>query len=442
MRQLFVKFILAFWLAFVAISATVTGAAWLIRAHNPQWAEFQRRDREGPPPMRLVVSLLRQGNTDTVRQILPLLRSDPGPILRVVDPQGHELTPVPANTRIERSETVVTPDGSRYLVVSLRRNDDKGTFHAGPPPSPPSLWLPISVAILVSLGFSAWLAWYMVRPVRTMRIALRALAHGNFDTRIGARMGGRRDALADLGRDFDRTAQRLQQQIGAQQRLLHDVSHELRSPLARLEAAIGLIRQNPDNIDSSLPRIERECQRLDTLVGEVLTLSRLESGVQATLQTVDLIELLDMIVEDAGFEAQMLGCTVSFNHCDHYVLNCQAELLHRSFENVIRNALRYTDKGSEVAIVASAEENGLHVSIRDHGPGVPEEALDVIFEPFKRVGTRSGPDGHGLGLAIARRAVASHGGRIWAELAEGGGLRVVIFLPRQSTDGKTIPLDS
>jgi two-component system, OmpR family, sensor kinase len=434
MRRLFVKFIIAFWLAFVAITATVSGTAWLIRQNNPEWPYPQHNRREEPPPLRLVIGLLREGNIDGLQQIVPLLRRDRGPIVRIIDPQGHDLLPVPAATRVVYRETIVTPVGQRYTVMMLFRSDDAGPFHDGPPPPPPSPWLPVVIAALVSLGASAWLAWYMVRPVRTVRLALRELARGNLQTRIGQSMGKRRDELADLGQDFDHTAQWLQQQIGAQQRLLYDVSHELRSPLARLQAAVGLIRQNPDNLDGTLTRIERECQRLDTLVGEVLTLSRLESGVQSPLQEVDLIELLAMIVDDAEFEAGSLGCTVSFSHNASHVMRCQAELLYRSFENVIRNALRYTAPGTSVDITAERMPDGLQVSVRDHGPGVPENALERIFEPFQRVDTQNGPNGYGLGLAIARRAIASHGGGIRAELADGGGLRVVIQLPDQTAE--------
>lgn len=432
MRRLFIKFILAFWLAFAAISATVTGAAWLIRQSNPDWPYPARTHDQEPPPLRMVSALLREGHLDSVRQILPLLRRDRMPEVRVIDPQGRDLAPVMPYAHVGFSEVIRTPSGERYTVMMVFREDDPGPPHGPPPPPPLSLWLPIVAAILGSLSFSAWLAWYMVRPVRTVRFALRALARGNLDTRIGQSMGSRRDELADLGQDFDRTAQRLQQQIGAQQRLLYDVSHELRSPLARLQAAVGLVRLNPENLDGTLSRIERECQRLDRLVGEVLTLSRLESGVRAAQQAVDLIELLQSIIEDAEFEASALGCTVHAQLCDSHVMHCQAELLHRSFENIIRNALRYTAPGTTVDILAEARADGLQISVRDRGPGVPEDALERIFEPFQRVETQNGPSGYGLGLAIARRAIASHGGSIWAERADGGGLRVVIRLPRNT----------
>ena len=160
--------------------------------------------------------------------------------------------------------------------------------------------LPISIGILASLGFSALLAWYLAKPIRHLRGAFDAAAAGKLDTRIGPRMGRRRDEIADLGRDFDRMAHQLQILLGSQRRLLHDVSHELRSPLARLQAAIGLARQQPEKLDASLDRIERESGRLDELVGELLTLSRLEAGMSgAADEEVDLVELVAGIADDA-----------------------------------------------------------------------------------------------------------------------------------------------
>ena len=185
----------------------------------------------------------------------------------------------------------------------------------------------------------------MAKPIRILRWAFRAAAEGKLNTRVQPLIGRRRDEIADLVRDFDRMAHQLQKQMGAQQRLLHDISHELRSPLARLQAAIGLARLNPRRIDMTLSRIEHESVRLDSLVTEVLTLARLETGVcGASLELVDLVELLTMIVDDAAFEAQAQGREVQLIGDGEFVIECRAELLYRSFENVIRNAVKYTDE--------------------------------------------------------------------------------------------------
>ncbi len=172
------------------------------------------------------------------------------------------------------------------------------------PPFRQRTWLPITSAFIASLIFAALLAWYMATPLRHLRVAFHSLAEGNLHTRVGASMGKRRDELADLGHDFDKMAERLGILVESQRRLLHDVSHELRSPLARLQAAIGLARQQPERIETSLERIEREGVRMDKLVGELLTLSRIEAGVLGKLDAIAMDELLDEIRNNASFEAE------------------------------------------------------------------------------------------------------------------------------------------
>ena len=285
--------------------------------------------------------------------------------------------------------------------------------------------MPIFVGLIASIGFSVLLAWYLSKPVRHLRWAFQAAAEGRLDARVQPLMGGRRDEIADLGRDFDRMAQQLQQLIAAQRRLLHDVSHELRSPLARLQAAIGLLRQNPARLDASLERIERESERLDELVGELLTLSRLEAGGgDAPLEQLDLMDLIAAIADDARFEAEASGRRLHFEG--------QGEaMMHRAFENVIRNAVKYTAEGSQVDVTASVREGVLQLCVGDRGPGLPESDLEAVFEPFHRGSNGQSAKGFGLGLAIARRAVETHGGQIRARNRDGGGLELEIMLPLQ-----------
>jgi two-component system OmpR family sensor kinase len=216
-------------------------------------------------------------------------------------------------------------------------------------------------------------------------------------------------------------------------RLLHDVSHELRSPLARLRVAIGLARQQPDKMAAALDRIEREGERLAELVGQVLTLSRLEAGVSgAPEEYVDLAQLLDTVVEDARFEAEASGRGVSLDAAGELIVKARAELLRRAFENVIRNAVKYTAAGTtvEVSLRRREDRESVTVSICDRGPGVPESDLEAVFKPFFRAGTTDTSDasGYGLGLAIAKRAVEAHAGRIHADNRAGGGLCVEIAL--------------
>jgi len=269
----------------------------------------------------------------------------------------------------------------------------------------------------------------VAKPIRALRRAFDAAARGNLDARATPSMGGRRDEIADLGQDFDRMATQLQAQINAQRRLLHDVSHELRSPLARMQAAIGLGRKNPDSLETTFGRLELESRRLDTLVGELLTLSRLEAGANGHLERLDLMELLADIAADAQFEAQSNGRDVHFEGEDEAWSMVQATPIQRAFENVIRNAVKYTAEGTTVQVTARSEAGWLEVEVIDQGPGVPAADLPDIFEPFHRGGDSSSVQGFGLGLAIAQRAIKAHQGSIEAHNVSGGGLCMRIRLP-------------
>jgi two-component system OmpR family sensor kinase len=289
----------------------------------------------------------------------------------------------------------------------------------------------IGVALVTNLSLSSLLAWYLTRPIRILRSAFHAVAEGRLETRVQYLIGSRRDDIADLGRDFDRMAQRLQRLIGAQQRLLHDVSHELRSPLARLQAAVGLAQQEPHKFAAMLQRIESESNRLEAMLEDVLTLARLESGARhVPLETTDLIELIGAIVADAQFEARAQGRDTRFSGVGHCVVAVRAQLLQRAFENVIRNAVKYTRPGTRVEVEARCDAAQLQVTVADRGPGIHDSATQAIFEPFYRVqNSRLNAKGFGLGLAIARGAIEFHGGRIAAVNRADGGLLVTMTLP-------------
>lgn len=308
-------------------------------------------------------------------------------------------------------------------------------YRRPPPPHERHLFpplMPLAAGAVVSLVFAALLAWYFSKPIRRLRAAFEAAAEGRLDERVEPKMGKRRDELADLGRDFDSMAQRLQRLMDGQRRLLHDVSHELRSPLARLQAAIGLARQQPERLDASMARIERESVRMDKLVSELLTLSRLEAGMAGKLdEDVDLNELLANVVDDARFEAETSGCRVEFEEHAQIMVRGSAELLHRAVENVVRNALKHSPANGLVSIALDVNENGraVAISVSDEGGGVPESELHAIFEPFFRGNQSHAADGHGLGLAISQRVIIAHKGSIFAGNRAEGGLSVTLSLP-------------
>lgn len=304
-------------------------------------------------------------------------------------------------------------------------------FGDGGPPlrEPPPPVLPIAAGTLAGLLFSSLLAWYFAKPIRTLRGAFAALAQGKLDTRIADRMGHRHDELSDLGRDFDHMAGQIGDLVHAQQRLLHDVSHELRSPLARIQAAIGVAQQMPAKLPTTLDRIERESQRMSDLIGELLMLSRLESGVAAKpSETVDLDDLLGDIVADAELEAAG-RIRLLYHPGGEILLRGDAELLHRAFENVIRNAVQHCRTDGAVSVAVGSDGKRATVSVEDDGPGVPEAELDAIFQPFFRSRNHDKAGSTGLGLTIALRAVAAHGGRINAVNRTRGGLKVILEFP-------------
>ncbi len=325
---------------------------------------------------------------------------------------------------------VATPDGHVYLLFI--------PAHIGGKPLPPSrypvadtLLIQLGVALCASLIFSLLLAWYLTRPVRLLQRSAKALAAGDLSARVSQAMGVRSDEIADLGHDFDYMADRLENMVNTQQRLMHDVSHELRSPLARMQVALALARQQPDKLEMALERIEREAARLDQLVGELLTLARLDAGVGMEAEEgIDLAALLETVVDDANFEASEERRVV-LEYCDSGSLKGRRELLRRAFENVIRNALKYSPKGAEVTVRGERESGQFKVIVCDRGPGLPEDQLAAIFEPFVRAGDAptGARSGYGLGLAITRRAVEAHGGSVKAENREGGGLCVRLSLP-------------
>jgi len=452
--RLFWKFFFIFILAQVALAGGISLA--VLQLNHGKFALAKSNAQSGAPrDLDAASLLLERGGEASLRTLLEKWSSDPGPAVYAFGPDGQELLGRPRLGRAEavpagdmpgvaRNERAVTlPDGRSFVIVVGERDnssptaggpDDAGRpFGAAPPGFP---MLPIASSILASFLVAALLAWYVSKPIRSLRRAFEAAAQGNLDARVGDSLGRRRDELADLGRDFDRTAVQLKRLMEGQRRLLHDVSHELRSPLARLQAAVGLARQQPGNVEESMDRIERESERMDHLIDELLTLSRVGAGVDAEQQeSVDIAELLIQVVQDVSFEQRGVSAPVTFESRieDLAVTRVKgnAEMLHRVFENVVRNAARHTPPGTRISIVGGHDPvpREVRVLISDEGPGVPVADLESIFEPFFRGATGRGASGHGLGLTIARRIIEAHGGSIGASNRTTGGLSVEIRLP-------------
>ncbi|MFB0954975.1 MAG: HAMP domain-containing sensor histidine kinase [Aeromonadaceae bacterium] len=321
---------------------------------------------------------------------------------------------------------VQLPDGQEVTVFMLNRMlpvERNLLFSVAESP----MLLPLS-ALLASLLFSLLLTRYLVRPIRILRDGMRQIAAGQFEVAMSRQMGHRRDELGELGQDADRMAWQLKQLISTQRRLLHDISHDLRSPLARLQVAIGLVRQDPERLPEMLQRLEHETMRLNEMIGEVLTLARLESGVpQPQEDYLDLVSLLQSLVEDVRFEDQDHPLILQIASEQECLLPCHGELLWRAFDNLVRNALQHTPSGAEIRIRLEEFSDEYLITIEDTGPGIPPELLAEVFEPFHHAGDTRG---HGLGLAIAKRAIEAHQGTIHAENVVEGGLRLLVRLPR------------
>ena len=327
---------------------------------------------------------------------------------------------------------VVTSGGARVAVVVTMRRPPRATDLLEPGILIPRLAV---LGIIVGL-LCLWLARYLSSPLASLRKATRLLSAGDLTARVGPPVARRRDEFGDLARDFDAMAGRLETLVESQRRLLRDVSHELRSPLARLEVALELARKKADEgAGRPLDRIEREAHRLNSLIGQLLALDRIESGQLPPMsEEVDLGVLLEEVVADARYEARRTGCSVELQAAPRIPVRGSHELLRRAFDNVVRNAVAYTSEGTTVEVDCSlrdGDEPAARIVIRDRGPGVPQADLEHLFEPFYRVADARDRQtgGAGLGLAITARAIRIHGGAVTARNRPGGGLEVTVSLP-------------
>jgi signal transduction histidine kinase len=301
-----------------------------------------------------------------------------------------------------------------------------------------SRWMPIIptpvlvAAVLVSAVVCFLLARHLASPLKRVREASGRLAAGDLHARAGALVRPRRDEIGDVVRDFDAMAERLHLLVSSQKQLLSDISHELRSPLARLQVAVELARRKagPD-AEKHLNRIEVEGTRINEMIGQLLTLARADSDTPPIAELADLDQIVKHVASDTDYEARQSGREVHVSDSREALVMGDAALLASAVENVVRNAVRYTPSGTSVDISLEATPTHARIVVRDHGPGVPPDDLERIFLPFHRVGAARDRNsgGTGLGLSIAARAANVHGGSIHAVNAAGGGLQVTISLP-------------
>ncbi len=454
MRSLFVKFFLSFLLIIIIISTTGILLTFLRDQQFPPLASQNFARRAIADYGREAIKAYEDEGMQTLDEYAEDLLEKSGIHIILFDANGQALTRrrVPRRmqhmaTRALRSNEVVSPmmgernwlagpiknsTGNRYVVAiglpkklparHLLRNLTHGFLG----------WQLLLLLVITAVG-CFFLARSLTAPISRLRRATRQFSAGDLTTRIGSQIKGQTE-LAGLARDFDDMAGHIEDLIGAQKRLLRDISHELRSPLARLGVALELARPdgNPEVRQKALQRIELEAERMNEMIGQLLSLTRLEADVcQLERKPFNLSGLLERLVQDADFEAKNRRCRVILQHSGPVSFNGSEELLSRALENVIRNAVKYTAIESNINVELTMTTQEICIHILDQGPGVPEESLEKLFDPFYRVADardrQSG--GTGIGLAIAERAIRLHSGSIQATNRPEGGLAVEIRLP-------------
>nr|WP_142014520.1 ATP-binding protein [Serratia fonticola] len=436
--RLFWKILLGFWLTFIMM----TQALWVTFAfygnrHEPPENSLARRIVN--LQLTSAATMLRSGGMPALNAMVADWPADDRRFFSVTpaaQPPAAEPNADAETGRLPKKMTawVKGADQQGYLlsydVEGLRgefRPNKRWRLLNIPEPM---LW----VGGLGGLLFSAVLAWNLTRPMRQLRAGFDRVAQGDLAVRLFPSMRRRHDELSEVARDFDSMAERLELLVSAREQLLHDVSHELRSPLARLQLAIGLGRQNPGNVENSLQRIEHEAGRLDKMIGELLALSRAESSSLPDEEYFDLYGLVDAVVNDARYEAQIPGVDIVLQASSdvEYTVKGNAELMRRAIDNIVRNALRFSSHGQQVTVTLTRVDSLFQIQVSDQGPGVEESKLSSIFDPFVRVKSAMSGKGYGLGLAITRKVVLAHGGQVDAHNGEQGGLVITLRVPRWS----------
>jgi len=448
-RRLFWKIFLPFWVA----QALLLGALYLrvhyrINSEHPWWIQPERHQM--PILADLAARTFQEQGPTGLQQLLDDLSLTNRSRFWLVDSGGRELTNrlVPADI-LHGASAAEQNEGLYHSfeanVLAARATTPQGQYILIAELTPPALneRVPGDILWTLKLGtiFSAFvcllIAHYLTKPIERLRDATHELARGNLDIRAGENLGTRKDEIADLVRDFDIMAGELRNQIQSERNLLSGVSHELRSPIARMRLALTIARYaNEPERNEMLNRIEQDTVQLDSMLERILTVARLESGqLQPHFTLIDLNDVIDDVLHDANFEAAATGATITYHGTGEIKVTGDARLLHSAVENLVRNAMFYSGREGKIEVTLAKVNDNAVITVRDNGPGVPDAALPLLFKPFYRVddsrGTTTG--GMGLGLAIVRNAVAVHGGSTVARNIVPHGLEVELQLPMTPT---------
>jgi two-component system sensor histidine kinase CpxA len=444
LRTIYSKIFLWFWLAMIGVTASVliitlaTGAQPLGRRWMSRTLDFYARS---------AVDFYQHGGSAELQRYLDDIENSSGIRATLIDPQSRNILDRPIPPGCEGVLARARATGRSQFAIGVRWNGasivsrPEGDFVlVAQLLSTRGLWSPGMLAAtlarlaiaLLSAGLLCWLlARHIASPIRTLQAVASRIASGDLSVRAIPALPARNDELADLARDFDRMAERLEALLQKQHELLGNISHELRSPLARLGVSLELVRRGETD---AVERMQSDLDRLDELIGQILTLTRLQhDGEQRTVSSVNLRTLVASIAEDARFEGQPEEKSVTIIRADDCVLKGDPLLLRSCIENVVRNAMRYTAPQTNVEItlqVANANPGAVaNILVADHGSGVPPESLPHLFEPFFRVTPSPNSKGTGLGLTIAQRVALHYGGNVATRNRESGGLEIEIRLP-------------
>ncbi len=444
MRSLLLRIFLSFWLIIVLTIVTAASLGFLYAER----ARLSLQNFEVSEAMIEAGDSLRRDGRDGLVDWLESLPSVTASLIFIIDEQGRELLdrrlPAPVEMALRRvggrppglrpprprdNDTLrpprpfaqlVGPEGEVYTLIVL------------PPQSAVGRWLSqrgrltfAIIALLVSGGVSYLLARAISRPIRRFRESTVAIADGDLDTRVASSVEKRRDEIGGLAQDFNQMASKLQQAWQRQAELTSNVSHELRSPLARLKVALELARRKTGELPE-LDRIDAETGRLDELIGQLLTFSKLDANKAEPAEPVDLAELVAGVVHDVAYEYTNHDVNIEWQSGEDVSVDGFPSALRSGVENVLRNAASHG--GGDVKVSLLAEAGHAVIAVQDQGGGVLEAELEHLFEPFYRAGTSAESQGTGLGLAIAARAMAMHQGSVTARNA-GHGLRIEMRLP-------------
>ena len=442
--SLFWKIFVSFMIAMTVTSVGAVYVSFQLASQALEQVNVEGRDRIIED---VAAALAHGGERELKSWLFNNPRPAPGTVLLVTNERGDELLgramprelarllatrpfrrpATPPNLRpIQLTPHLIGPDNEEYRLLFARAP----VTVLGMLMWPGTQVAVLSIALLAAALTSVLLARYLSSPIVRLQKASRALAAGALETRVGGPFNRRRDEVGTLARDFDAMAERIQALITAKETLLRDVSHELRSPLARIRMALALAqRRAGQESQPDLSRIEREAERLDALVGQVMTLTRLRTATGPRRDTVCLDRLVSEVVDDARFEHP--EACVEYTSGGAVEMLGDADGLKSAVENVVRNALIYGDPAQPIEVRLEADASEATVRVLDRGPGVPAAELSRIFEPFYRTDKSRDhrQDGQGIGLAITTRVAELHGGSVTARNRAEGGLEIILRLP-------------